>query len=67
MEMIFHSDFNLSIYVKSFSLLDSVICLLSQKGSNSFLESLVMGHTSHIKRGPDKGHLPASSKYIVKV
>jgi hypothetical protein len=64
---IFHSFLSCSTYSKSFSLIDSDICLLSQKGSNSFFESFLIGQISHTKSGPAKGHLPASSKYIVNL
>jgi hypothetical protein len=66
-EIIFHSDFRFSIYSKSTTLLVSEICLLSQKGSSSFFESFLIGQTNHTKSGPANGHLPASSKYIVKL
>jgi hypothetical protein len=63
----FHLDFKFSIYSKISSLIDSEICLLSQNGDSSFFESLLIGQTSHTKRGPARGHLHASSKYIVNV
>ena len=63
---IFHAFSNSWIYQKSSSLFTSEICLLSQNGANSFWESLLMGHMSHMKSGPAKGHLQASSKYILR-
>jgi hypothetical protein len=66
-EIIFHLLLRFSIIQNKSSLLLSDIFLLSQKVDISFFESFFIGQTNHIKSGPAKGPLHASSKYIVKV